>query len=144
MIDQNIVKTTHAKDECRCRQGRKMSELSNTLGRFDGLAAGYDCFRPDYPAAVIDYLMSRCGLRPGMRFVDVGSGTGISTRLLACRGLVGIGIEPNADMRRQAEAMSSPANPAPTYHDGRADATGLADNHEALVIAAQAFHWFPT
>jgi ubiquinone/menaquinone biosynthesis C-methylase UbiE len=114
----------------------------NVLSRFDGLAAGYDRHRPSYPAAAIDYLIRVCALVPGSRVVDVGCGTGISTRLLAARGLEVIGIEPNADMRRQAELIGCPAGPAASFREGRAEATGLPDACASLVIAAQAFHWF--
>src|SRR5262245_45543844 len=97
--------------------------MSDSLTRFGGLAAGYDRYRPDYPPAAIDFIIARCGLAPGARFVDVGCGTGISTRLFGARGLAGIGVEPNADMRRVAEATDSAA----TYRDGQADALGLPD-----------------
>ena len=82
--------------------------------------------------------------RPGMQVVDVGCGTGISTRLLAARGLNVIGIEPNGDMRRQAEAIGCPTGPAATFREGRAEATGLPAETASLVLVAQAFHWFAT
>jgi ubiquinone/menaquinone biosynthesis C-methylase UbiE len=118
------------------------SSARDVLTRFDGLAACYDRHRPDYPAAALDYLMQVCDLKPGMQVVDIGCGTGISTRLLAARGLQVIGVEPNADMRRQAEAIGCPTGPTATFRDGRAEATGLPDNFASLVLAAQAFHWF--
>src|SRR4051794_33099588 len=94
--------------------------------RFTGLAQLYAKSRPGYPDAAIDFLMDRCGLRPGSVAVDVGCGTGISTRLFAQRGLRVIGVEPNADMRRQAEAAAVlPEVPTPEYRDGRGEATGL-------------------
>jgi SAM-dependent methyltransferase len=75
--------------------------------------------------------------------IDVGCGTGISTRLFAGRGLRVIGVEPNGEMRAQAEAAPAPPGaPAPTYCDGRAEDTGLPDATADAVLAAQAFHWF--
>lgn len=109
--------------------------MSDVTTRFTGLASGYDRFRPDYPTAAVDFIIQHCGLAPGARFVDVGCGTGISTRLFAQRGLAGIGIEPNADMRRVA-------GEPPAYRDGRAEATGLPDASADLVLAAHSFHWF--
>ncbi len=119
-----------------------MSRLSraNPTGRFSGLAEVYAKCRPDYPSAAVDFILAHCGLRPGSRLVDVGCGTGISTRLFARHGLEVIGIEPNADMRRQAEAEL--VTPAPVYREGRAEATGLPDTCADGVLAAQAFHWF--
>jgi SAM-dependent methyltransferase len=122
-----------------------MAELSerNPTGRFTGLAEGYARHRPDYPAAALDFIMAHCGLGRGALLVDVGSGTGISSRLFAVRGVRVIGIEPNAEMRTRAEAEALPAGvPAPEYRDGRAEATGLADQSGDAVLCAQAFHWF--
>jgi SAM-dependent methyltransferase len=111
---------------------------ANPTGRFSGLADGYARYRPSYPPALIDLLVSRCGLGPASLVVDVGCGTGISARLVAERGVPVVGIEPNADMRARAEA----AGGGPEYRDGRAEATGLPDGCADLVLAAQAFHWF--
>jgi SAM-dependent methyltransferase len=114
---------------------------SDPIGRFSGLAGLYAQCRPDYPAAALDFIERRCGLKPGSIVVDVGCGTGISSRLFARRGFKVIGVEPNADMRRQAEGARGDGVP-PVYRDGRAEATGLPDACADLVLAAQAFHWF--
>ncbi len=74
--------------------------------RFSGLAGLYSQYRPAYPAVALDFVMSRCNLSNQSILVDVGCGTGISSRLFAARGVRVIGIEPNADMRRQAETES--------------------------------------
>jgi SAM-dependent methyltransferase len=111
--------------------------------RFTGLAGLYSQYRPSYPASAIDFVISRCGLSDKSILVDVGCGTGISTRLFAARGIRVIGIEPNADMRRQAETEPLPSGaPRPNYQEGRAEATGLRDASADAVVAAQAFHWF--
>src|SRR5262245_64739900 len=105
-----------------------MAELHrlDPLGRFTGLADLYAKYRPDYPAEAIDFIQTRCGLGPGALLVDVGSGTGISARLFAGRGVRVIGIEPNADMRARAEAEPLPPElPLPVYRDGQAEVTGL-------------------
>jgi ubiquinone/menaquinone biosynthesis C-methylase UbiE len=107
--------------------------------RFTGLAESYASYRPLYPDSALDWIVARCGLTAGSVLADVGSGTGISSRSFAKRGLRVIGIEPNSDMRKQAESF--PGNGL-TYVDGRAEATGLADNSIDIVLAAQAFHWF--
>jgi SAM-dependent methyltransferase len=122
-----------------------MVDLSaeNPTGRFSGLAETYARHRPAYPDTALDFILWHCGLGQAAVAIDVGSGTGISSRQLAARGLKVIGIEPNADMRRQAEAAPvPPGTTPPEYRDGRAEATGLAAGSAALVLAAQAFHWF--
>jgi SAM-dependent methyltransferase len=122
-----------------------MSDLSEyrPAERFTGLADRYARHRPSYPEAALDFIQARCGLGPDARLVDVGCGTGISSRLFALRGVRVIGIDPNDDMRARAEAAPAPAGaPSPEYRKGTAEATGLPDDCAAAVLAAQAFHWF--
>jgi SAM-dependent methyltransferase len=115
----------------------------NPKGRFSGLASLYAQCRPDYPSEAVDFIIHRCGLGPASLLVDVGCGTGISSRLFARRGVRVVGIEPNDDMRAKAEAEPVPPEcPAPTYRAGTAEATGLTDGSAEVVLAAQAFHWF--
>ncbi|MBY0526881.1 MAG: class I SAM-dependent methyltransferase [Gemmataceae bacterium] len=116
----------------------------NPTGRFTGLADTYARHRPDYPDEAIAFILRHCGLAPGSRVIDVGSGTGISSRPFAAQGMSVIGIEPNPDMRRAAEAESTLSALTPSYRNGRAESTGLPDAHADLVLAAQAFHWFET
>ncbi len=111
--------------------------------RFTGLADVYARYRPTYPAAAVDFILERCGLRPRSVLVDVGCGTGISSRMFAARGLRVVGIEPNEEMRAQASDEPVPRGSVPPeYRDGRAEATGLATASADAVLAAQAFHWF--
>jgi SAM-dependent methyltransferase len=116
---------------------------SNPLGRFSGLADLYARCRPDYPAAALDFIQHRCELGGDSLLVDVGCGTGISSRLFAERGVPVVGVEPNDDMLARAEAEPvSPGRPVPRYVKGRAEATGLPDGCADAILAAQAFHWF--
>jgi SAM-dependent methyltransferase len=116
---------------------------SDPTGRFTGLADLYARCRPGYPAEAIDLIAGRCGLGGDTLLVDVGCGTGISSRLFAARGIPVLGIEPNEEMRRKAEAEPAPpGGPAPRYLAGRAEATGLPAGTAAAVLSAQAFHWF--
>jgi len=121
------------------------SPATDTVGRFDGLANVYDRHRPNYPATAIAHIWQRCQLHPGMLLVDIGSGTGISARQFAAAGLRVIGVEPNVDMRRAAEAAPlAPDAPPIEFRDGFADATRLTSSFVDVVLAAQAFHWFAT
>ena len=111
--------------------------------RFTGLAELYARSRPSYPGDVVDYVLARCGLQRGALVIDVGCGTGISSRLFAARGLRVLAIEPNAEMRARAEAEPIPPGAAElAYRPGRAEATGLPDACADAVLSAQAFHWF--
>jgi SAM-dependent methyltransferase len=109
--------------------------------RFSTRVGDYVKFRPSYPVGVLDLLESKCGLGPGARVADVGSGTGILTQLLLDRGAQVFAIEPNEPMRFAAE-QTLLANPRFTSLDARAEATGLPDHSIDLYTASQAFHWF--
>ena len=107
--------------------------------RFSATVEDYDRYRPSYPPALLDWLVSRSGVDGGSAVVDLGCGTGISTRLLASRGLRVTGIDANADMLQRARAHGGPE-----YRLGTAEATGLPGAGADLVTVAQAFHWFET
>ena len=122
-----------------------MADLSqdNPTGRFSGLANVYARCRPTYPASAIELIVSRGRLGPESLLVDVGCGTGISSRLFAQRDIPVIGIEPNPDMLRQAELEpAAPGTLMPQYREGRAECTGLPNEIANIVLSAQAFHWF--
>jgi SAM-dependent methyltransferase len=109
--------------------------------RFSERVADYVRYRPGYPAALISALIEGLGDPRKLRAADIGSGTGIFTRLLLERGLAVAGVEPNADMRLAAEAALQSCERF-TSVAGAAEDSGLADASLDLVTAAQAFHWF--
>ena len=94
-----------------------------------------------YPAAAIDCLMNELSLTADSIVADLGSGTGISSKLLLERGCAVYGVEPNEAMRQAAEQQ---LQAYPFFHsvNGAAETTTLADASADAVIAAQAFHWF--
>jgi SAM-dependent methyltransferase len=111
--------------------------------RFTGLADLYAAARPSYPSEAIDYIVKRCNLNAASTVADIGCGTGIATRLLAARGIVMVGVEPNDDMRERAQKEPLPDGAVEiTYTKGRGEQTGLADASVDAVLSAQAFHWF--
>jgi SAM-dependent methyltransferase len=107
--------------------------------RFLGRVEAYARHRPSYPAAAIDLLEARCGLKPGAVAVDLGSGTGILSALLLQRGARVFGIEPNREMRAYAESMLGGEFRS---ESGTAEDTHMPDGFFDLLVAGQAFHWF--
>jgi len=113
----------------------------------------YSKNRPSYPRELVDRLFDEIKYDERNArdesdvsentVADVGSGTGIFTRLLLERGATVYAVEPNADMRAVAEKELG-ANKNFISVSGSADATTLAANGVRLVTAAQAFHWFDT
>ncbi len=109
----------------------------NPTERFTGRANDYALGRPSYPPESIDALFEGLGDPATLTVVDLGAGTGISSRLLAARGSNVIAIEPNATMIERAERGANH-----TWQQSTAEATGLASASTDLVTAFQAFHWF--
>jgi SAM-dependent methyltransferase len=109
--------------------------------RFTTRAGDYARYRPGYPAEAVALLKERCGLVPGAAAADLGSGTGILTRLLLECGARVFAVEPNDAMRAAAEA-SLGGSPRFVSVKGSAEATTLAAGSIDLLVAAQAFHWF--
>ncbi|PQO36459.1 class I SAM-dependent methyltransferase [Blastopirellula marina] len=107
----------------------------SSFGDFSLQAAAYGVSRPGYPTEFISLLAEKAGVVAGDPVVDLGAGTGISSRLLADLGLRVTAVEPNQAMREQADL------PGVTWVDGRFDATGLPAQSQAWAVSAQAFHW---
>lgn len=110
-----------------------------TVARFDDRAADYVKYRPSYPPAAIDVILSALGQPDHLTAADIGAGTGISARLLADRGVRVIAVEPGAVMR----AAAAP-HPRVEWLAATAQATGLRAASLDLVVCAQSFHWFHT
>jgi SAM-dependent methyltransferase len=111
------------------------SDLSSSFG---AVAADYQAARPSYPQSLFDAIEELTG-RPlkGARVLDVGAGTGISTRLLRDRGADVVAVEPTPGMAAQLRS-TSPGIPL-VRADGHA--LPFPDDSADLVSYAQAFHW---
>jgi SAM-dependent methyltransferase len=105
----------------------------------DGFADHYDAFRPTPPPILLDALARYAGGPALTRVVDLGSGTGLSTRVWAERAVEVVGIEPNPEMRRAAERRTGQQNVR--YVDSFASDTGLEPASADLVTCSQSFHW---
>src|SRR5205823_5110243 len=70
--------------------------------RFTGRVESYAKYRPGYPQELIQCLFRETGLGPGKRVADIGSGTGICSRLLLEAGAEVHAVEPNREMREAA------------------------------------------
>jgi SAM-dependent methyltransferase len=103
-------------------------------------AAAYVRGRPEYPAAIEDWLRRDIGLGLGKTAVDLGSGTGKFLPRLKATGARVIAIEPLAQMRAHLVAL----HPDVEAREGRAPAIPLPDGCVDAVICAQCFHLFAT
>ncbi len=115
--------------------------LSDSKQRFSNRVADYVRYRPGYPLAILELLSEECGLAPESVVADIGSGTGMLTRMLLENGNVVYGVEPNAEMRAAGENL---LQKCARFHSvaGSAEATTLPDASVDFVVVGQAFHWF--
>lgn len=115
--------------------------LADAKQRFSDRVADYLRYRPGYPLDMYDLLTRECGLRAEHVIADIGSGTGLLSKLFLDRGNRVFGVEPNAEMRVGGEEFLR-SYPKFTSVDGSAEATTLGEASVDFVTAGQAFHWF--
>ncbi|MHB1909392.1 MAG: class I SAM-dependent methyltransferase [Nitrososphaerales archaeon] len=109
--------------------------------RFTGRAEAYSKYRPTYPREIINILVREIGFDSTKIVADIGSGTGILSRLFLENGNVVLGIEPNNDMRSFAESNLA-SFPKFSSINGTAEDTSLDDQSVDLLCVGQALHWF--
>jgi SAM-dependent methyltransferase len=105
-----------------------------------GYAERYDAFRPQAPTLIVDILTRVSGVKRPRLVVDVGCGTGLSTRLWAAHADRVIGIEPNPHMVRVARQRGWTAANV-SYREGFGHDTRLSDGCADVVTCAQSLHW---
>lgn len=104
-----------------------------------GFAELYDRYRPAPPKALVDMLPILVGGGSIELVVDIGSGTGLSTRAWAEHARRVVGVEVNDRMREVAE--DSTVAPNVSYVARSAYSTGLPSARADLVTASQSLHW---
>ncbi|MCB0825491.1 MAG: class I SAM-dependent methyltransferase [Armatimonadetes bacterium] len=114
--------------------------MSEKISRFDGKASIYASSRPTYPLKTLHQISEVTDLPTDATVYDLGAGTGLFSQILLEHFQRVHLVEPNADMRGQAE------NVLPTDHSTSIDAEAESFPAEPrsidLITAAQAFHWF--
>jgi SAM-dependent methyltransferase len=99
---------------------------------FGADAGRYDRARPAYPAGLVERIVAAS---PGRDVVDVGCGTGISSRLFRAAGCRVLGIDPDPRMAEQARKGGTEVEVA-KFEDW--DPAGRSFD---AVAAAQSWHW---
>ena len=104
-----------------------------------GFAHGYDSYRPSPPPALLDILCLEAQAERPRQIVDLGSGTGLSTRAWAERADDVVGVEASPEMRSRAEKTTSAGNVR--FVQAYAQETGLPAGAADIVTCSQSFHW---
>jgi len=109
---------------------------------FGSQAARYGQVRPSYPRPAVDLLLADLPPATGWptpRILDLGAGTGKLTASLLGRGAEVVAVEPDPQML----AVLVAELPGVRALAGSAERIPLPDNSVDVVVAGQAFHWFP-
>jgi len=109
--------------------------------RFSNRVENYVKYRPGYPDEVLEFLQRKFRLDQDSYIADIGSGTGIFTKLLLGKGYKVYAVEPNEPMKAVAE-QSLKIYRNFTSVAGAAEHTNLPANSVDLITSATAFHWF--
>ncbi|KAI0395795.1 S-adenosyl-L-methionine-dependent methyltransferase [Xylariaceae sp. FL0594] len=108
-------------------------------------ANAYDTYRPTYPLEAVEAFLQQLKVaqQDEARIVEIASGTGKFTELLAARPerYTVKAVEPHGPMR---DKMKQKDLPGVEILDGKADKMPVEDEWGDACIAAQAFHWFST
>jgi SAM-dependent methyltransferase len=116
---------------------RELIERSGFLN--EGFADLYDRYRPAPPAELLDVLTVVAGVDRPSLVVDLGCGTGLSSRAWSDRADGVVGVEPNPGMIERARASTDEQNVS--YVEAYASETGLPEGTADVVMSQQAFHW---
>lgn len=115
------------------------SDFDPAVRRFSGFASTYNAYRPSPPEALLDVLIETAQTERPALVVDLGCGTGLSTRIWAERTERVIGVDPSDDMLREARAQTTAPNI--TYCSGYSHDTGVPDQSTDIVTCSSSVHW---
>jgi len=115
-------------------------QLVNTvIERFSGFAEHYDLGRPAPPPALAELLCGLAGVDRPQLVIDLGCGSGLSTRFWAPYAAQAIGFDATPDMIEYARSRNPFPNVA--FCQGFAHQIGLPDACADIITCCQSFHW---
>jgi ubiquinone/menaquinone biosynthesis C-methylase UbiE len=115
--------------------------MKSPTERFSDRVENYVNYRPSYPSELLEFLAETFGLSSIWTIADIGSGTGILSKLFLDNGNVVYAVEPNQEMRIAAEHLLAAYPNLKSIH-GQAEQTTLGDRSVDCITVGQAFHWF--
>jgi ubiquinone/menaquinone biosynthesis C-methylase UbiE len=109
---------------------------------FGKVAKGYALYRNDLTEDLFESLKMRGLIFRGRSVADLGAGTGILTRMLLDEGAEVTGVEPSAELIREAKLIDEDCGAEIDYVNRYAEDTGLPGQSFDAVTALRAWHWF--
>jgi len=111
------------------------------VDKFTGRAEAYSKYRPGYPKEIIGMINAQIGFDRDKVVADIGSGTGLLTKIFLDNGNRVYAVEPNDEMRFFAEKNLSNYENFVSVKQS-AENTGLPSGSIDLITVGQALHWF--
>eukprot|EP00026_Physarum_polycephalum_P006995 Phypoly_transcript_07048.p1 GENE.Phypoly_transcript_07048~~Phypoly_transcript_07048.p1 ORF type:complete len:197 (+),score=18.96 Phypoly_transcript_07048:75-665(+) len=123
-----------------------MAKVEANVTRFNGgdFAATYNASRPTPPPIILEILRKLARQDRPKVVVDIGSGTGLSTRIWYEHADLVYGVEPNDDMRSQAEEFLKKAGLDQSiikFIKGDSGNVSLESGSVDIVTCSQSLHW---
>lgn len=109
---------------------------------FGPTARDYARHRAGFPPELFFRLEANRHLEPGMRALDLGTGTGTLARGLARRGLVVTAVDVSRDLLSEAGRLAKLDRVELELLEAPAENTGLPDGAFDVITAGQCWHWF--
>lgn len=109
---------------------------------FGRTAADYGRFRAGFPDRLFVRLEARGLMAPGLRVLDLGTGTGSLGRGFARRGCTVVGLDLSPELVKAARELDSVEGLSASYLAGSAERVALASGAFDVVAAGQCWHWF--
>jgi len=126
---------------------RAMSSVEANVTRFNGgeeFTSTYNVSRPTPPLVIRDILNQLARQDRPKVVVDLGCGTGLSTRIWYDYADLVIGVDPSDDMREQAEAANKKLNLDESkikFIKGDSGKVNLESGTVDIVTCSQSLHW---
>jgi SAM-dependent methyltransferase len=115
--------------------------MNDITQRFSNRVDNYVKYRPSYPGSIISFLEQTIQFNGSFVVADIGSGTGILSKMFLDNDNTVYAIEPNEPMRNKAEELLQGYVSFKSIN-GTAEKTNLPGTSVDIITAAQAFHWF--
>jgi ubiquinone/menaquinone biosynthesis C-methylase UbiE len=115
--------------------------MNNLIEKFTPRVTYYERYRPSYPMDLLWLMEKEIGFDVSDNVADIGSGTGILSKLFVQNGNIVFAVEPNNAMRAVAEEKFR-NNFNFISISGTAENTKLEDSSIDVIVSGQAFHWF--
>ncbi len=99
----------------------------------------YNQYRPIPPKEIIDQSLKYLNKPKANKILDLGCGTGLSTKVWSNYAEIVTGIEPSTEMLKIAKEQNTDTNVE--YKAGYGNKTGLRADSLDIITCSQSFHW---